>query len=75
MVEAKAVNLRSASLPTWLRLANGRAAIDHEIIQDSLRLFQVSEILVFQHLEFVSHHLLDLDRIVSAVVWAVGTGR
>jgi hypothetical protein len=47
------------------------AAIGHEIIQGSLRLFQVKKIPRLQHLASVAYHLIDFDRIVPAVIGAV----
>lgn len=47
------------------------AAIRHEIIQCPLCLFRINKIPGLQHLAFVPHHLIDVDRIVSAVFGAV----
>ena len=50
---------------------NRGAAISHEIIQSPLRLFRISKVSGIQHLAFVPYHLIDIDRIVLAVVGAV----
>ena len=47
------------------------AAISHENIQSPLRLFRISKISGFQHLAIVPYHLIDIDRIVLALVGTV----
>ena len=59
------------SPPTQLLPAHRGPAISHEIIQSPLRLFRARKITGFQHLAFVPYHLIDIDRIVFAVVGAV----
>jgi hypothetical protein len=55
-------------MQTRLLAAHRRAAICHEIIQRPLRLVRVGKIPDFEHFAFVSYHLIDIDRVVLAVV-------
>jgi len=54
-----------------LLLTHRRATISHQVIQRRLRLLRLSKIFGFQHLASVPYHLIDIDRIVSALLWAV----
>ena len=47
------------------------AAVSHELIQLPLRLFPVIRISDFQHLAFVSDHVVDCDGVVPAVIRTV----
>lgn len=62
----------SKQRPTEVRPPYPRgAAISHENIQSPLRLFRISKVSGFQHLAIVPNHLIDIDRIVLALVGTV----
>jgi len=55
----------------WVLPGHRWAAISHDCIQPSLRLFRVIKIPCFEHFAFIPDHLIDIDRIVPAVLWTV----